>query len=372
MPRHPVFKDLPLHSDAELSALLGAAIVERSQVHAWPLSSVERVRLADGRTLAYKSQLPPTVEPAFYSAVASPLLPGHRSLGALGAAQTMVLEWIDGPLLSDLAPDPGSLVRHGRAILAALSSIDPAAPVWLDIGSPAAWSRIVEQTCADWRQVIDAGWFRRSTERSVAFVRRWASTPAVLATIEAGGRIVHADLKADQVFVTGAVPRGLGPGVVTSPPASVDYRTAHEAGDGAESRAGERGVVEGRGGGSRPADRGAGEGAGAGPRAADHRAVDAEPRAAGDRGAADRGVGYRVIDWQRPALAPPEVDMVSLLVGQGVDPAPHVDPPAIGIYWFMLLHWAVHAQHTLFPGSSFPLFDGWARQSVDGIRATAG
>lgn len=30
--------------------------------------------------------------------------------------------------------------------------------------------------------------------------------------------------------------------------------------------------------------------------------------------------GYRVIDWQRPMIAPPEVDLVTLLVNQKVEP----------------------------------------------------
>jgi hypothetical protein len=285
MLHHPIFRDLPLHSTQDLSERLGSTVQSRTEVHAWPLSVVERVRLADGRVLAYKSQLPPTVEPAFYEAVASPLLPGHQALGALGAAETMVLEWIGAPLLSSLSPSPDELVRHGRAVQAAISEVDVGAPVWLDIGSADAWSRVVDQTCADWQSVIDDGFFTRTTARSVAFVRHWAQSPPVVAAIESAGRIVHADLRADQIFVTGD--------------------------------------------------------------------------------------GYRVIDWQRPALAPADVDLVSLLVGQGVDPAPHVVAAAIGIHWFMVVHWAVEAQHTLFPGSRFPLFDDWARQSVDGIRATS-
>jgi aminoglycoside phosphotransferase (APT) family kinase protein len=36
--------------------------------------------------------------------------------------------------------------------------------------------------------------------------------------------------------------------------------------------------------------------------------------------------GYRVIDWQRPVVAPPEVDLVSLLVGQEVARELAVEP----------------------------------------------
>jgi len=35
--------------------------------------------------------------------------------------------------------------------------------------------------------------------------------------------------------------------------------------------------------------------------------------------------GYQVIDWQRPVVGPPEVDLVALLVGEQVDPRQYVD-----------------------------------------------
>jgi hypothetical protein len=77
--------------------------------------------------------------------------------------------------------------------------------------------------------------------------------------------------------------------------------------------------------------------------------------------------GYRVIDWQRPAVAPPEVDLVALLVGQEVDPYEFIEPQVVGIFWFLRLHWAVEAQYELFPASRWPLFDEWAREAVGNI-----
>ena len=77
--------------------------------------------------------------------------------------------------------------------------------------------------------------------------------------------------------------------------------------------------------------------------------------------------GYRVIDWQRPVVAPPEVDLVSLLVGQEVDPYEFIDPQVAGIFWFLRLHWAVEAQYELFPATRWPLFDEWAREAVGNI-----
>ena len=117
MHAHPVFADLLLHSDDELALALQSAIVERETIHAWPLSCVQRLCLADGTRLIYKSQLPPTVEPTFYARAASPLLPGQRTLGELGRCVTMVLDWIEAPLLRDVAHSAAEFVDHGRRVV---------------------------------------------------------------------------------------------------------------------------------------------------------------------------------------------------------------------------------------------------------------
>jgi len=265
------------HTDEELDELLGAPVVAREQVHGWPLSSVERVRLVDGRTLAYKAQLPPTVEPSFYEAATSPLLPGHQLLGRLGATETMALEWIDAPLLTGAA----DLAGHGRAVVAAIGEIRGDLPSYLNAGDTDAWAELAAETTDRWERIIEAGWFRSTGAEEVAKVRAWAESRPVLAAIEAGTRITHGDLKADQVFTT-----------------------------------------------------------------------------------AD---GYQVIDWQRPVVAPPEVDLVSLLVGAGVDPRPVCEPAVVGIFWLLRLRWAVEAQDELFPGTRFPLFDGWAAEAAANI-----
>ncbi len=53
--------------------------------------------------------------------------------------------------------------------------------------------------------------------------------------------------------------------------------------------------------------------------------------------------GYRVIDWQRPVIAPAEVDLVSLLVDKRVEPHGVVDDAAVDTFWLLRLHWAVVA-----------------------------
>lgn len=79
------------------------------------------------------------------------------------------------------------------------------------------------------------------------------------------------------------------------------------------------------------------------------------------------GGGYRVIDWQRPILAPAEIDLVSLLDEAKIDPTRYVSRAINGIFWFLRLQWAVEAQTNLFPDFRGPLFDQWAGGAVEKI-----
>lgn len=79
------------------------------------------------------------------------------------------------------------------------------------------------------------------------------------------------------------------------------------------------------------------------------------------------GDGYRVIDWQVPAIAPGDVDLVWLLEEAGVDSFPHVDPVTYGIAFFLHLRWATVAQHDFFPQFVAPLFEGWAKDALKAL-----
>jgi Phosphotransferase enzyme family len=74
--------------------------------------------------------------------------------------------------------------------------------------------------------------------------------------------------------------------------------------------------------------------------------------------------GYRVIDWQRPLIAPAEIDLVSLLVEQQMKPYGLVDITIIRIFWFLRLCWAIEAQHDLFPDFTSGPFERWARRAT--------
>jgi Phosphotransferase enzyme family len=289
MQTHPFFTNILMHSDGELAAALGVEIVERETIHEWPLSCVQRLVLGDGTRLVYKSQLPPTVEPEFYQSASSPLLTGHRVLEQLGDCATMTFDWIEAPLLRDVARSDAELVEHGRRVVAEIGEIRGELPVYLDIGSAEAWSAVGEVALEKLTKLVGDGRFGSTDLDAVDRVRRWATSPPVVDTITERPRVIHGDLTAEQVFVT----------------------------------------------------------------------VD----------------GYRVIDWQRPVLAPPEVDLVALLVGAvtdrraALDPRGHVGAAVVGVFWFLRLCWAVEAQFDLFPEFRGRLFDQWTAEAIHHILA---
>jgi hypothetical protein len=287
MQTHPFFTNILLHSDDELAERLGAEIVERETIHEWPLSCVQRLLLADGARRVYKSQLPPTVEPEFYQNASSSLLTGHRVLDKLGDCATMTFDWIEAPLLRDVAQSDAELVYQGRQVVEQIGEIRGDLPSYLDIGSADAWSSVGEVTLEKLRQLVQNGRFKSTDLDAVEWVRRWARSARVRDTVTECPRLIHGDLTAEQIFVTGG--------------------------------------------------------------------------------------GYRVIDWQRPVVGPPEVDLVALLVGSvgergsAREPRRYVDATVVGVFWFLRLHWAVEAQFDLFPDSRGGLFDQWAKEAITHI-----
>ncbi len=309
---HAVFTDLLLHSDDELAVLLGADLVERRTIHEWPLSCVQRIVLEDGRTLVYKSQRPPTVELPFYERADSSLLPTHRALGRLGDCDTMTMEWIDAPLLSTIATRDIDMADHGRRVMAAIAAIRPIDRERHGEGEGAlpvyldVGSR--EKWSANAHTALDK-------MRALVLDRRFASLTldqiAALTTWSASAAVL------DAIEANPRVTHGdLKGDQVFVMPAAADARTDTDA-----------------------------------------------------RSDADANAGYRVIDWQRPVIAPPETDLVSLLVEQHMQPYGFVDITIIRIFWFLRLCWAIEAQFDLFPDFSGGPFERWARRATRHIVA---
>ena len=59
--------------------------------------------------------------------------------------------------------------------------------------------------------------------------------------------------------------------------------------------------------------------------------------------------GLRVIDWQRPLLAPVGIDWVTFLHSAGLDPRRHAPPAVVQMRLLLLIHWLSEATRQWFP-----------------------
>jgi hypothetical protein len=198
--------DLLLHTTPELEGLLGEPLTERAHVRSWPLSAVERLTTASGVRWIYKAQRTPTCEPAFYERVRSPLLPGSRRLSDDGVYSTMLFEFIDAPLLRDLALPVAEQARHGRALMATIGEIgascsDP--PVYLDISTVDLWRAFVDVTLSGLAELVGDGRLTLAADADTADVAAWSESAPVRRLIETTSRLTHGDLNPGNVFVVG-------------------------------------------------------------------------------------------------------------------------------------------------------------------------
>lgn len=200
MERHPYF-NLWLHSNAELESLLCASLGERVTLHEWPLSCVQRLRLANGETWIYKAQFNEGVEAAFYARAYSPLLVQHRVLGGYRNTNALLLEAIDAPLLQQTAPDESAALDHIHRLETALAQIQGDLPVYADLGTSERWEAFAMGTCARLETLNVDGHFTRVPPSGVNGLKHWARSAAVLAAV---GQPVfaHADLSGDNIFIT--------------------------------------------------------------------------------------------------------------------------------------------------------------------------
>ena len=199
--RHPRY-DLWLHDDVELGELLGAPVAERATVHEWMLSSVQRVRTADGRRYIYKVQAPPTLEPAFYARARSPLLVPARSIPGQASTAVMVMEDVLGRPLSEAPPPEPEAVALAEHLLRGIAEIEGDLPAMTDIGTVDRWVARFELALADIRAFVSDGTFHQVEPSLPDRLGRLAESPAVLDAIRSPCGYVHTDLMANNVLVT--------------------------------------------------------------------------------------------------------------------------------------------------------------------------
>jgi hypothetical protein len=194
--------DLAMHDDVGLAARLGSAVVGRATLHEWPLSCVQRLDLADGRRLIYKSQAaPPSVEAGFYRAARSPLLVKAEVVHESDGHACMLFEHLDAPRADALGLSEEEAVRVGREVQAQIAAMDSPLPCFLDVGTEDRWREAMAATCRKARGLITDGTYKVTDEPVVREMERAAGCEAVMATFAAGTGLIHGDMTADNLFV---------------------------------------------------------------------------------------------------------------------------------------------------------------------------
>lgn len=201
MHRHPHF-DLWLHDDDELASALDSPVAERVTIHEWPLSSVQRVRTADGARHIYKVQAPPTLEPEFYARARSPLLVSTRVLPSQGTTAAMVMPELDAARLSDVRPSEAEAPGIATALVRQIADIQGDLPSMFDISTEARWAEYFGAALDDMRACVAEGSFQKVDLDLVDRLGRLAESPSVRDVIRSPSGFVHADLMADNVLVT--------------------------------------------------------------------------------------------------------------------------------------------------------------------------
>jgi hypothetical protein len=200
MHRHAFF-DLWLHDDEELAALLGSPIVERTTLHEWPLSCVQRLQTADSRTRIYKAQTGPTVEAVFYGRAASPLLVEAQVIDQAGAPAALLLDHIAAPRLTDLHPTEAEALDIAPILLDGIAQITGDLPATADIRSETRWAGYAGAMCDDLRALVVAGSLHRVDRALIDRLAGRAQAPSVREAIRSPSGYVHRDLSGDNVLV---------------------------------------------------------------------------------------------------------------------------------------------------------------------------
>ena len=200
MHRHKYF-DLWLHDDEELVFLVQSDILERVTLHEWPLSCVQRLTLADGHKLIYKTQFGPTVESEFYASAKSDLLPWAQTVYEADGHVCMLIEFIEGPQMEGLDLPEEEVVWIGRAVIEQIAAISGELPCWFDVSDEQKWEVLICTALRDLRELVDEGKFRLVDKALVRNLERRAVSNSVLSAIRTRPGYVHRDLGGDNLFV---------------------------------------------------------------------------------------------------------------------------------------------------------------------------
>jgi Ser/Thr protein kinase RdoA (MazF antagonist) len=197
---HPYF-ELKLHDDEELEALIGDQIIERVTLHEWPLSCVQRLTLAQGRKLIYKTQYGPTVEAEVYERARSSLLPWAQTLYRAQGHTCMLIEYVDAPMFEDLEPSAEEALRVAREVRAQMDELRDDLPCYIDVRNVERWQDYTQAMLGELGALIDGGAFTETTTEMAAQLADWTASPAVRTAFGRRCGYVHRDFSADNILV---------------------------------------------------------------------------------------------------------------------------------------------------------------------------
>ncbi len=197
---HPYF-DLRLHTDEELLPIVGSPVTQRHTLHEWPLSCVQRLHLANGRTLIYKAQAGPSLEPQFYQAAASALLVPARTIYQAGHYSAMLFEFLNAPLLSDKDYTAQQVLEAGQQLATQIAAITGDLPCYLDISSIEGWRALTEAAHNSLYALVEQGQFTILSRSMINQLQRWAGSNSLLQAVQGAPVYLHGDLTAANVFI---------------------------------------------------------------------------------------------------------------------------------------------------------------------------
>ncbi|SEN98706.1 phosphotransferase [Paenibacillus sp. OV219] len=202
MIKHPYF-NLLLHDDEELESILGTSITERSTLHQWPLSCVQRIRMSDASTIIYKVQGEFSVEAPFYRAARSSLLVSARAIEQNDSLHALLLEDIDAPCLSELTLDRDEALRLVDDITYQISQIEVegALPFLTTIGGLSNWNRYTITQLRDLETLIERGTFRETNRDVLDRIASVCNHSSVLTVIQSTSGLVHGDLNRGNIIM---------------------------------------------------------------------------------------------------------------------------------------------------------------------------
>ncbi len=200
MEPHPYF-NLRLHSDVELSAILGSPLILRQTLHEWPLACVQELRLADGRHMVYKTQWGPSVEARFYRQARSTLLVPARSIYRAGLHSVLLQDFIEAPSLNALRLPKDELMRVGQALSGQVAAVTGRKALYLNLSTPERWLALVDTLAVSIGWLIAQGQFIQVTGGDVDAILRAGRGEKVLAVFNQAPVLLHGDLSGDNLFV---------------------------------------------------------------------------------------------------------------------------------------------------------------------------